>query len=103
MTTKNLQDTLNAMIVGHAVLEAIEAAGDDGAPSGVLYAGLMTGQVSVNYYQQMMGSLQRKEMVTNEGDVYFLTERGKAFSKTLAAKLAPLESPKASTMRPRMR
>ena len=52
----------------NAILDAIKAAGQQGVPSGHLYAMLM-GRMSLSTYTSIIGALQVAGKITNQGHV----------------------------------
>ena len=69
MTLTTQQQSAVTMIV-HAVLDTIRESGPMGAPSGILYAGLMAQGCSLSQYQSLMGALERAGKVRLDGDCY---------------------------------
>jgi hypothetical protein len=63
-----------------AILGAIKAAGDLGAPAGVLYAGLMSQGCSHSQFTSLMASMERGGFITNDDDLYHITPAGLAFT-----------------------
>ena len=59
-------------LVVDAVLDGVKAAGDMGAPGGVIYAGLMTQGCSLSQYESLMGALVRCGKLRRSGDLYFV-------------------------------
>jgi len=55
-----------------AVLDSIRAAGDMGAPSGVLYAALNAQGCTLSQYQSLMSALERAGKVRSDGNLYFV-------------------------------
>lgn len=87
MTQTISQDiSVTIALIGLAVLEAVNAAGELGAPSGTLYAGLMSQGATLNQYQSLMDGLVNKGKLRREGHLYFLTESGRGLMTTLAKK-----------------
>jgi len=74
--------------LGLATLESIEAAGETGAPAGVLYAAMMAQGASKNQFDSFMAGLENKGMVSTEGLCYWVTDQGRQFMSTLKAKFA---------------
>jgi hypothetical protein len=72
-----------AQKIGLSVLEAIEEAGELGAPSGVIYAALMTKGCSLPQYQSLMAPLESRGFVTLSDDCYTLNSSGRAFIQQL--------------------
>lgn len=58
-----------------AITQSVAAAGEFGAPAGVLYAALMAHGCTLNQFQSFMSYLERRGKVTRRGDLYFA--RGK--------------------------
>ena len=58
-----------------AILDAAEVAGEWGAPSGVLYAGLMTMGCTLDQYQQMMDVLVEMGCLRQDGDRYIFIKK----------------------------
>jgi hypothetical protein len=61
-----------------AILEAIQATGDSGAPAGVLYAALMAYGCTHSQFESVMGSLEHMGLVRRDGFLYYLASRGEA-------------------------
>mgnify|MGYP001005788984 CR=1 FL=1 len=57
-------------IVG-AVTEAIAAAGETGAPGGVLYAALMSQGCTLSQFESLMGALCRTGRIVKRGECYY--------------------------------
>lgn len=77
------QEIHSAQQVGLAVLETAQQAGDDGAPSGVLFAALQAHGCTLSQFQSLMESLERKRFVLLRGLVYTMTPAGEDFTRTL--------------------
>lgn len=69
--------------IGLAVLESIADAGDFGAPSGILYAGLMSQGCSLTQYQSLMSPMEHRGFVQQLGDCYHITPSGIEFARKL--------------------
>lgn len=52
------------------VIEAVEAAGDHGAPGGVMYAAFM-GYMNLDQFNQLMAALVTAGKVIKRGQLYF--------------------------------
>jgi hypothetical protein len=78
-----------AQRIGLHILDAIDEAGELGAPSGVMYAALMAQGCSLQQYQSIMAPLERRGFVTVDGDCYFMTAAGREFKEKLCASLGP--------------
>lgn len=63
-------------ILMSAILDAIEAGGEQGAPSGVLYAGLMSMGMTYNAYQTTIDSLKDAGYLTVSNHLLRLTDHG---------------------------
>jgi len=85
MTTEQIK---TAQTIGLAVLESIESAGELGAPSGVIYAGLMSQGCTLSQYTSLMAPLERRGFVCLDGDCYTITQQGKDFMGRLKAAIA---------------
>lgn len=68
-----------AQRIGLIVLEVIRDAGSMGAPSGVLYAALMSHGCTLSQYQSLMAPLERRGFVRLDADCYTLTDAGAGF------------------------
>ena len=56
-----------------AIVDTVADAGDTGAPSGILYAGLMAGiGISLETYEGIMNLLVMQGRITKEGHVYYI-------------------------------
>lgn len=65
-------DQLQALRAIAAIfIDAVRAAGPDGAPAGVMYAACM-GKLSLSQFQQIMAGLVRAGKLRADGDLYFL-------------------------------
>lgn len=73
--------------VALGLLESICEAGDMGAPSGILYAGVNAAGVSLSQYQQIMWQMEGRGFVVQEGDCYTMTSSGQEFMHKLQAQL----------------
>jgi len=83
------QDTINKLqIVGLAVLESIEQAGDLGAPAGILFAAMQAHGASLNQFQSIMRGLTEAGKVCMEGECYHLTQSGRQFIEILQHKFS---------------
>jgi hypothetical protein len=71
MTMTRTKATRALIAVCDAIVEAIKAAGDDGAPGGVLYAALMTHGMTLSQFEYVMNALVRAKRVTRRGQLYF--------------------------------
>ena len=56
-----------------AIVEAVEVAGDHGAPGGVLYAALM-GHMSLSTFEGLMAALVKAGKLTRRGQLYFVVK-----------------------------
>ena len=54
-----------------ATLDAIKAAGPNGAPAGILYAGLMSYGCNLTQFESLMSALERTGKIRREGDLVF--------------------------------
>ena len=72
-----------AQRIGLIVMETIIDADEMGAPSGLLYAALMSKGCSLSQYQSLMAPLERRGFVTLSGDCYHSTPAGVEFAAKL--------------------
>jgi len=73
MTTTLTPTQANALkIAVDAVLDAVKAAGDRGAPGGIIYAALMQHGASFSQYESLMGALVLTGRLRREDDLYFV-------------------------------
>lgn len=56
--------------IGRAILEAVKAAGELGAPGGILYAALMAQGCTLNQFQQIMAGMVQGGVLTQDGECY---------------------------------
>lgn len=77
MLTPNAQREALRKLV-EIVLETIEAGGELGAPSGVLYAGLMHLGMRLDQYETLINSLKEVGLVTESAHLLKLTDVGRA-------------------------
>ena len=76
MTTQLTNQQAAAIhLVVDAVVDAVKAAGDHGAPGGVIYAALMGQGCSLSQYESLMAALIRVGKLRRSGDLYFLAPR----------------------------
>lgn len=73
-------------LIGLGILEAVNEAGDIGAPGGVLYAALMAHGASLSQYQSFMLSLTSRNMLTTSGDIFYITDAGQRLMTQLQQK-----------------
>lgn len=78
MPTQNEKTELIRKIAA-AILEAIDTAGDMGAPSSHLYLALSTSGASIEQYQSFMDGLEESGLVTCSHHSYQLTTKGRDF------------------------
>lgn len=73
-TTKEIKMTVQQIealrAIGRAILEAVRAAGNLGAPGGHLYAALMVSGCTLPQYEQIMGGMVRAGVLTRSGECY---------------------------------
>jgi hypothetical protein len=85
----NPQQIEAAQRIGKLVLETINELKPLGAPSGVLYAGLMTAGCSKSQYDSLIDSLARNGLITNNEDhCLHITSQGETFLGKLQAKFS---------------
>ena len=58
--------------IARAVIEAVRAGGDHGAPGGTLYAALMTQGCTLEQFEQIMGALCDAGALAKRGHLYFV-------------------------------
>lgn len=58
--------------IGQALVETVEEAGPLGAPSGPMYAAVMTLGITLDQYEQIMAGLVAAGRLRKSGDCYFL-------------------------------
>ena len=75
-----------ALLIMHAVLDSIDAAGDQGAPDGVIYAALMSFGATLDQHTRLINMLTEQGLATKSGNLLRLTEAG----RTMLNKLSPL-------------
>lgn len=67
----NAQQAQALKLVVSATLDAIRAAGPDGAPAGVLYAALMAHGCTLSQFESLMSALVRTGKARQAGLLYF--------------------------------
>jgi hypothetical protein len=72
MATLTPQQRTALGLIARATIDAVQAAGPDGAPAGVLYAALMQQGCTLSQFQSLMGALVRTGKLRAEGDLYFV-------------------------------
>jgi len=60
---------------GRAVVDAVRAAGDLGAPAGVVYAALMHAGCTLSQFHGLVGGLIRGGYLDRRGDLLFVTAK----------------------------
>jgi len=70
------REALKAIV--SAVVEAVAAAGEAGAPAGVLYAGLMQYGCKKSQFDSLMPALVRAGKLRQEGHLYFVVRASHA-------------------------
>ncbi len=60
---------------GRAIVDAVRAAGDLGAPSGVVYAALMHAGCTLSQFHGLVGGLIRGGYLDQRGDLLFATAK----------------------------
>jgi hypothetical protein len=65
------QQAANLRIIAKAVLDGVRAAGDRGAPAGVLYAALMHWGCTLNQFTGIMAGMVKAQIVRQDGLIYF--------------------------------
>lgn len=60
--------------IADAIVEAVKAAGDHGAPGGTIYAAMMGHGISLAQYEQFMSGLVRAGKLRKRGELYFVVE-----------------------------
>ena len=69
------QATRAIKLVVNAILETIRESGDQGAPSGTLYAAMATQGFPLQRYQEFMDTLESMGYVTHRGNIYYATNK----------------------------
>jgi predicted transcriptional regulator len=70
-----MQDRKLVLAVTLAILETVVEAGDQGAPSGPMYAAVM-GQIDLQMYEAITETLVSKGLLTQSGHVFRATKTG---------------------------
>lgn len=78
--------------VSLGVLEAVEGAGDQGAPGGILYAAMQAQGASLTQFHSLMGSLTASGYLHLDGDCYRSTPNTPELRTKLTSTLARLAS-----------
>jgi hypothetical protein len=78
--------------VALGVFDAIEAAGKQGTPSGVLYAAMQSHGATLNQYQTFMRTLVNPGYLVLLDDCYRMTPEGAAFKATLTMRVSAAQS-----------
>ena len=79
-------------LVSLAVIEAVEVAGEQGAPGGVLYAAMQANGASLTQFQSLMGTLTRPGYLVLEDDCYRSTTRTPEIKTKLTRILAAVDA-----------
>lgn len=74
------------------VIEAVEAAGEHGAPGGVLYAAMQAHGASMSQFQSLMQTLTNPGYLVLDGDCYRSTSRTQELKTKLTNSLAAFAS-----------
>lgn len=76
-------------LLGKAVLETIQECGTLGAPSGPIYAALMSKGISLSIYQQLIASLARNCLISESSEhLLTITPEGETFLVSLKKKFS---------------
>lgn len=62
-----------------AVCMAVKEGGNEGAPGGILYAGLSVNGMTFANYERLMESMVKGGLLNKGGDCYTLTDAGELF------------------------
>jgi hypothetical protein len=80
---------IHALItVSLGVIEAVEAAGEQGAPGGVLYAAMQAHGASLSQFQSLMLTLTNPGYLVLDGDCYRCTSKTQELKTKLTETLA---------------
>lgn len=79
-------------LVSLAVIEAVEVAGMQGAPGGVLYAAMQAQGATLTQFQSLMGTLTRPGYLSLEDDCYRSTTSTPAIKAKLTRILAAVDA-----------
>lgn len=74
--------------VSLGVIEAVEAAGEQGAPGGVLYAAMQAQGTSLSQFQSLMLTLTNPGYLVLDGDCYRCTPKAQELKTKLTDTLA---------------
>ena len=66
--------------IGRAILEAVQASGQLGAPGGILYAALMQKGCNLNQFEQIMSGMVRADVLTKSGECYYVGSQAQKLS-----------------------
>lgn len=77
--------------ISMGIIEAVEVAGDHGAPSGVLYAAMQSHGATLNQFQSIMEMLTAPGYLMLEGDRYHTTPCTAQLKARLALVIATVE------------
>lgn len=83
---KHGDQAMIAMLILHAVLDAINEAGEQGAPEGVIYTALSQFGATLDQHQRLVQFLTDQGYVTRKFNNLWIAEPG----RKMLAKLAPL-------------
>jgi hypothetical protein len=81
-TTMNRQQILAIIEISRAIVEAVKAAGELGAPAGTLYAALMAAGCTLTQFEGIMGGMTRGGILTKSGHIYRVGPAVWKFGKT---------------------
>ena len=86
MTRTPTPTELRAMLsVIHGVLDAAHAGGTMGAPAGIMYAAMMAQGCTLDQFHQITSATQSAGLITRDGDLIHLTDKGRQKRDQLAA------------------
>lgn len=77
------QQTEALRTLSAAIIEAIDAAGPAGAPSGAVYAGLMAQGCTLDQYEQITDGLTRAGLIQRAGHLLTATDKGREFARAI--------------------
>lgn len=88
----NIQQILTLKKIGHMILTSIQEASHVGpVPEGSMYAALMQHGATLSQFQQLLGGLESKGLVTREAHTVEITEKGVAAISRFATEIQDIE------------
>ena len=75
-------------VAAAGILGACAAAGEMGAPGGVMYAGLMSNGYTLQDFEQITHAMRASDLIRKRGECYTITPKGAQLNAEIDAAIA---------------